>query len=93
MNTIDDDLICGIRSALDALTADISETAPERESVSTVLGQPRRDRRRVVVLAAATVALIATVAALVSLRRDDRAVGSDDTAVEVAPVITASVPR
>ena len=83
-------------SALDAADCGYRRDAPPPRSVgiaTTVPDQPRRDRRRVVVLAAATVALIATVAALVSLRRDDRAVGSDDTAVEVAPVITAGVPR
>lgn len=96
MNTLDDDLIRDLCSALDLLTVDISETAPQLRSAgvaAVMAGPPRRDRRRVLVLAAAIVALVASVTALVAIRRDDRAVGTDDTAVDLAPVVTLSAPR
>jgi hypothetical protein len=92
MNTLDDELIQQLRVELDALTADVSSTAPPMEfsvGVARVVTLPRHhDRRRVLVLAAAMIALIAAVAALVAVRRDGSAVGSTDTSPDTASVIT-----
>ena len=61
MNTIDEELIDRLRAELDSLTADISGAPPGLPTVSlasVVAMPPRRDRRRVLVLAAAMIALI-----------------------------------
>ncbi len=91
MNILDDDLIRNLCSALDELTADISDTPPALSSVgvaTVVRVHPRRDRRRVLVLAAAMIALIASVAALVAIRHDGSAVGSNDSSPSTAPVVS-----
>lgn len=94
MNTIDDDLIDRLRAELDSLTADVSGAPPglPTDSLSSVVAMPpRRDRRRVLVLAAAMIALIAAVAALV-VRKGDDAVGSVDSAPGTASVVTLAPP-
>ncbi len=91
MNTLDDDLIRRLRVELDSLTADVPTTPPALVPTLVVarsIGQPRRDRRRMIVLAAAMVALIAGIAGLVAVRRDDGAVGTPDTAPSSAPGVT-----
>jgi hypothetical protein len=92
MNALDEELIQRLRVELDALTADVSSTAPPFElsvGVARVVTMPRHyDRRQALVLAAAMVALIATVAALVAVSRDGSAVGSTDTSPDTASVIT-----
>lgn len=92
MNTLDKELIDRLRAELDALTADVSAVPPRLAAsvsiASVVAMPPRRDRRRVLVLAAAMVALIAAVAALVAVRDDGGAVGSTDSSPDTASVVT-----
>jgi hypothetical protein len=91
MNTLDDELIDRLCMELDALTADIPAVPPGLASagIATVVAMPPRgDRRRVLVLAAAMVALIAAVAALVAVRNGDGAVGSPDSSPDTASVVT-----
>ena len=91
MNTIDEELIDRLRAELDSLTADISGAPPGLPTVSlasVVAMPPRRDRRRVLVLAAAMIALIGAVAALVAIRHDNGAVGSPDSSPDTASVVT-----
>ena len=91
MNTIDEELIDRLRAELDSLTADISGAPPGLPTVSlaSVVAMPlRRDRRRVLVLAAAMIALIGAVAALVAIRHDNGAVGSPDSSPDTASVVT-----
>ena len=97
MNALDEQLIRQLRSELDALTANVSAIPPPLVSADVarvVSARPQHDRRRVVVLAAAMVALIAAVATLVSVRHDGAAVGSADSSADTAsavPVITRPV--
>ena len=92
MNTLDDELIRQLRAELDSLTADVPTAPPGLVPtlvVARAIEQPRRDRRRVIVLAAAMVALIAGVAGLVAVRRDGGAVGTPDSSPGTAPAVTA----
>jgi hypothetical protein len=92
MNILDEELIYQLRAELDALTANVSATPPTlgwSVGVARVVAMPpQRDRRRALVLAAAMVALIAAVAALVAVRRGEGAVGSPETSLDTASVIT-----
>lgn len=91
MNILDDDLIRRLRAELDSLTADVRTTPPVLVPtlvVARTVEQPRRDRRRMIVLAAAMVALIAGVTGLVAMRRDDGAVGNPSSSASSAPVVT-----
>jgi hypothetical protein len=93
MNTLDDDLIRAVCSALNELTADISDSPPRLTSagVATVVAvPPHRDRRRMLVLAAAMIALATSVAALAAIRRDGRAVRPTDSSPSTAPLTTSS---
>ena len=92
MNTLDDDLIRRLRVELDSLTADVPATPPTLVPtllVARAIEQPRHDRRRMIVLAAAMVALIAGVAGLVAVRRDDGAVGTPDSSSATTAAVTA----
>jgi hypothetical protein len=92
MNTLDERLINQLCAELDALTADVSAVPPPLVSsvgVARVVSiAPRRVRRRLVVLAAAIVAVIVGIAGLVAVRRDNRATGSTESSPDGVPVVT-----
>ncbi|MGZ4673038.1 MAG: hypothetical protein ACXV8K_10300 [Ilumatobacteraceae bacterium] len=91
MNTIDDELIRRLCAELDTLTADVPAVPPALSPmvvVGHIVERPGRDRRRVIVLAAAMIALIAAVAGLVAVRRDGGAVGTPASPSSSAPVVT-----
>jgi hypothetical protein len=95
MNTLDDELIGQLRADLDALTAGIADAPPLfRTSVSVasvVAMPPRRDRRRVLVLPAAMIALIAGAAVLVTVRDSGGPVSSTDSPANTAALTTVVV--
>jgi hypothetical protein len=90
MNPVDENLIDQLRAELDALTADVSADAPRLAPlVPLTTASDLPDHRRVIVLAAALIAVIAGITGLVAVRRDgDRAV--TDSSIDSVPIVTVA---
>ncbi|HEY7625785.1 MAG TPA: hypothetical protein VH761_01910, partial [Ilumatobacteraceae bacterium] len=91
MNVLDDELIQRMCSQLDVLAAGVSPIAPDLDvhPVVSVGGRRPSPRRRLVVVAAASLALVVGAAGLLMTRGDGSAVGDEHSTPEtLAPVVT-----